>query len=111
MPQLRSRLITETRVISTCTSVNPFLRHTADCALLVEKAAVEALLGKEHGKLAAVVGDDNSCSCGRIGELRCRSACLPAAMMGSVLAADVARDVMRCFTMKAGFSVGIGGGV
>jgi nucleoside phosphorylase len=80
------------------------------CALDVEKAAVEATL-EEHGRLAAVAGDNNSYSFGRISEHHVVVACLPAGVTGKASAANVARDIMRSFPIKAGFIVGIGGGM
>ncbi|KAK4888997.1 hypothetical protein LTR27_012173 [Elasticomyces elasticus] len=56
------------------------------CALDVEKAVVEATLDEEHGGVEKMAGDDNSYRFGRIGQ----------------------HDV---FPIKAGFMVGIGGGV
>ncbi|KAK3614910.1 hypothetical protein LTR22_027630 [Elasticomyces elasticus] len=81
------------------------------CALDVEKAAVEATLDEEHGGVGKMAGDDNSYNFGRIGQHDVVVACLPAGMMGKASAAMVAKDMMRSFPIKAGFMVGIGGGV
>ncbi|KAK5690099.1 hypothetical protein LTR17_026065 [Elasticomyces elasticus] len=81
------------------------------CALDVEKAAMEAMLDEEHRAVATVSGDDNSYTFGRIGEHNVALACLPAGMTGKASAATVAKDMMRSFPIKAGFMVGIGGGV
>ena len=81
------------------------------CALNVEKAAVEATLDKEHGKVEKVAGDDNVYSFGRIGAHNIVVACLPAGAMGKAQAATVAKDMLRSFPIKLGFMVGICGGV
>jgi hypothetical protein len=81
------------------------------CALDVEKAAVEATLDEEHGRVEKLAGDDNVYSFGRIGEHDVVIACLPAGVVGTVSATAVAKDMMRSFPIKAGFMVGIGGGV
>ena len=80
------------------------------CALDVEKAAVEATLDEEHGRLQKAPGDDNVYSFGRIGAHNVVVACLPAGVMGMVSATAVAKDMMRSFPIKAGFMVGICGG-
>ncbi|KAK4494453.1 hypothetical protein PRZ48_014751 [Zasmidium cellare] len=81
------------------------------CALDVEKAAVEATLDEEHGRVDKVAGDDNVYSFGKIGAHNVVIACLPAGVMGTVSAATVARDMMRSFSVTVGLMVGIGGGV
>ncbi|KAK5109897.1 hypothetical protein LTR85_002034 [Meristemomyces frigidus] len=81
------------------------------CALDVEKAAVEATLDEEHGGVEKMTGDDNSYSFGRIGQHNVVVACLPAGVTGKASAATVAKDMMRSFPVRAGFMVGIGGGV
>ncbi|KAK4899336.1 hypothetical protein LTR49_027659 [Elasticomyces elasticus] len=81
------------------------------CALAVEKAAVEATLDEEHGGVGKTTGDENSYNFGRIGEHNVVVASLPAGVTGKVPAAVAARDMMRSFPIKAGFMVGIGGGV
>ncbi|KAK4895985.1 hypothetical protein LTR49_028208, partial [Elasticomyces elasticus] len=81
------------------------------CALAVEKAAVEATLDEEHGGVGKTTGDENSYNFGRIGEHNVVVASLPAGMTGKAPAAVAARDMMRSFPIKAGFMVGIGGGV
>jgi len=81
------------------------------CALDVEKAAVEATLDEEHGRLEKAVGDDNAYTFGRIGEHNVVVACLPAGVMGKASAAVVAKDMMRSFPIKVGLMVGICGGV
>ena len=77
----------------------------------VEKGAVEATVDEEHGGVENIAGDDNSYSFGRIGQHNVVVACLPAGVTGKASAATVARDMMRSFPIKAGFMVGIGGGV
>jgi nucleoside phosphorylase len=81
------------------------------CALDVEKAAVEATLDEEHGRVEKAVGDDNAYSFGKIGSHNVVVACLPAGVMGKASAAVVARDMMRSFPIKVGLMVGICGGV
>jgi len=81
------------------------------CALDVEKAAVEATLDEEHGQVEKLAGDDNVYSFGRIGVHNVVIACLPAGVTGKVSATAVAKDMMRSFPIKAGFMVGICGGV
>ncbi|KAK5678854.1 hypothetical protein LTS10_008509 [Elasticomyces elasticus] len=81
------------------------------CALDVEKAAVKATLDGEHSGVEKIAGDDNSYSFGRIGQHDVVLACLPAGVTGKASAAMVAKDMMRSFPIKAGFLVGIGGGV
>ncbi|KAK3073438.1 hypothetical protein LTR53_005016 [Teratosphaeriaceae sp. CCFEE 6253] len=81
------------------------------CALDVEKAAVEGTLDEEHGRLEQMAGDENSYSVGRLHQHNVVVACLPAGVMGKASAATVAKDMMRSFPIKAGFMVGIGGGV
>jgi nucleoside phosphorylase len=81
------------------------------CALDVEMAAVDAILDEEHENLGKPAGDDNSYTFGKIGQHNVVAACLPAGVMGKVSATAVAKDMMRSFPIKAGFMVGIGGGV
>jgi nucleoside phosphorylase len=81
------------------------------CALDVEKAAVEATLDEEHGRVEKEAGDDNAYSFGRIGAHNVVVACLPAGVMGKASAAVVAKDMMRSFPIKVGLMVGICGGV
>ena len=81
------------------------------CALDVEKAAVEATLDEEHGRVEKAVEDNNAYTFGRIGEHNVVVACLPAGVMGKASAAVVARDMMRSFPIKVGLMVGICGGV
>ncbi|KAK5123045.1 hypothetical protein LTR08_006582 [Meristemomyces frigidus] len=64
------------------------------CALDIERAAVEAVLDEEHGGLGKVPGDDNVYTFGRIGTHNVVIAYLPAEL-----------------PIKAGFMVGICGGV
>jgi hypothetical protein len=81
------------------------------CALDVEKAAVEATLDEEHGRVEKAVGDDNAYSFGRIGLHNVVLACLPAGVIGKASAAVVAKDMMRSFPIKVGLMVGICSGV
>jgi nucleoside phosphorylase len=81
------------------------------CALSIEKAAVDAVLDEEHRSPEKAAGDDNSYTFGKIGEHNVVAACLPAGVTGKVSAAAVAKDMMRSFPIKAGFMVGVGGGV
>ena len=81
------------------------------CALDVEKAAVEATLDEEHGRVEKAVGDDNAYTFGKIGSHNVVVACLPAGAMGKVSAAAVAKDMMRSFPINVGLMVGICGGV
>lgn len=80
------------------------------CALDVEKAAVESTLDEEHDKLATP-GEENNHSFGRIRQHSMVVACLPAGITGTASAAMGARDMIRSFPIKAGFMVGIGGGL
>ena len=77
------------------------------CALDVEKAAVEATLDEEHGRVEKALGDDNVYSFGKIGSHNVVVACLPAGVMGKASAAVVAKDMMRSFPIKVGLMVGI----
>lgn len=81
------------------------------CALAIEKASVEAVLDAEHASPGKMPGDDNSYTFGQIGEHNVVIACLPSGVMGKVSATAVAKDMMHSFQIKAGFMVGIGGGV
>jgi nucleoside phosphorylase len=81
------------------------------CALDVEKAAVEAMLTEEHGRVEKAAGDDNAYTFGKIGAHNVVVACLPAGVMGKVSATAVAKDMMRSFPIKVGLMVGICGGV
>ena len=81
------------------------------CALDVEKAAMEATLDEEHGRVEKLAGDDNVYSFGRIGAHDVVIAHLPAGAMGKASATATAKDMMRSFPIKVGFMVGICGGV
>ncbi|KAK4895826.1 hypothetical protein LTR49_028228 [Elasticomyces elasticus] len=81
------------------------------CALDVEKAVVEATLDEEHGGVEKMTGGENSYNFGRIGEHNVVVASLPAGVTGKAPAAIAALDMMRSSPIKAGFMVGIGGGV
>ena len=81
------------------------------CALDVEKAAVDATLDEEHGRVEKTAGDDNVYTFGKIGAHNVVVACLPAGVMGKVSATAVAKDMMRSFPIKVGLMVGICGGV
>jgi nucleoside phosphorylase len=81
------------------------------CALGIEKAAVDAVLDEEHGSPKRAAGDDNSYAFGKIGEHNVVTACLPAGVIGKVSATAIAKNMMRSFPIKAGFMVGVGGGV
>jgi nucleoside phosphorylase len=81
------------------------------CALDVEKAAMEATLDEEHGRVEKAAGDDNAYTFGRIGAHNVVVACLPAGVMGKASATAVAKDMMRSFPIKVGLMVGICGGV
>lgn len=81
------------------------------CALDVEKAAVEATLDEEHGRVQKAAGDDNAYTFGKIGVHNVVVACLPAGVTGKVSATAVAKDMMRSFPIKVGLMVGICGGV
>jgi hypothetical protein len=50
----------------------------------VEKAAVEATLDKEQGRVEKAVGDDNVYTFGNIGAYNVVVACLPAGVIGKV---------------------------
>ncbi|KAK5111060.1 hypothetical protein LTR85_012279 [Meristemomyces frigidus] len=81
------------------------------CALDVEKAAVEVTLDEEHGGVEKMAGDDNSYTFGRVGQHDVVVACLPAGVTGKASAATVAKEMIRSFPIRAGFIVGIGGGL
>jgi nucleoside phosphorylase len=77
----------------------------------VEKAAVEATLDEEHGRVEKTVGDDNVYTFGSISAHNVVVACLPTGVIGKVSATMVAKDMMRSFPIKIGLIVGICGGV
>jgi nucleoside phosphorylase len=81
------------------------------CALYKEKAAVEAMLDKEHPALAQRPEDTNSYTFGKIGEHNVVVACLPEGYQGKAAAAAVAIHMKHSFPIKLGLMVGIGGGV
>jgi hypothetical protein len=81
------------------------------CALHEELAAVIATLDEEHGRLQQALGDDNAYIFGKIGVHNVVAACLPAGMPGKASATAVVKDMMRSFPIKAGFMVGVCGGV
>jgi nucleoside phosphorylase len=81
------------------------------CALSVEQAAVVAMLDEEHGRVQKAASDENVYTFGRAGEHNVVVACLPAGMPGRVSATVAAQDMMRSFPIKAGFMVGVSGGV
>ncbi|GAB7365990.1 hypothetical protein MBLNU230_g7317t1 [Neophaeotheca triangularis] len=81
------------------------------CALDIERTAVVAVLDARHARPRKPRGDDNVYAFGRIGEHNVVVASLPAGVMGKVSATAVAKDMMRSFPIKAGFMVGICGGV
>ncbi|KAK3614528.1 hypothetical protein LTR56_027196 [Elasticomyces elasticus] len=89
--------------------IHPGVSYTVGiiCALDVEKAAVEARLDEEHGGVEKMAGY----SFGRIGQHDVVVACLPAGVTGKASTAILAKDMMRSFPIKAGFLVGIEGGV
>lgn len=81
------------------------------CALVVEKAVVEATLDNEHPRVRNATRDENDYAFGRISNHNVVVACLPAGVMGLVSATTVAKDMMRSFPIKIGLMVGICGGV
>jgi nucleoside phosphorylase len=81
------------------------------CALDVERAAIQATLDEEHGRVQKVAKDDNAYIFGRIGAHDVVVACLPAGLSGKASATAVARDMIRSFPIKVGLMVGICGGV
>ncbi|KAG9890406.1 purine and uridine phosphorylase, partial [Aureobasidium melanogenum] len=80
------------------------------CALVEEKAAMEAMLDEEHEQLQQKSGDHNSYTFGRIGKHNVVIACLPGGHQGKAAAATVAVHMMYSFPIKLGLMVGIGGG-
>ncbi|KAH0359992.1 purine and uridine phosphorylase, partial [Aureobasidium melanogenum] len=81
------------------------------CALVEEKAAMEAMLDEEHEQLQQKSGDYNSYTFGKIGKHNVVIACLPGGHQGKAAAATVAVHMMYSFPIKLGLMVGIGGGV
>jgi nucleoside phosphorylase len=82
------------------------------CALYKEMAVAEEMLETSHPPLPAIVGDDNIYRFGSINGINIVIACLPDGKMGTVSAANVAKDMCRSFpSMRMGLLVGIGGGV
>jgi nucleoside phosphorylase len=81
------------------------------CALHTEAAAMIAMLDEIHPSLPSERDDPNEYSFGRIGTHDVVIACLPAGSMGNGLAAVVANNMKRTFSIKFGIMVGIGGGV
>jgi nucleoside phosphorylase len=81
------------------------------CALDVEKAAVEATLDEEHGRVEKAAGDDNAYTFGRIGAYNVVVVCLPAGVMGTVSVTALAKDIIHSFRVRVGLIVGICGGV
>lgn len=83
------------------------------CALPeTELVAAAAMLDEEHRLLpAADPQDANSYLLGKIGDHNVVIACLPAETTGKVLAATVAKDMLRSFpAVRFGLMVGVGGG-
>jgi nucleoside phosphorylase len=75
-------------------------------------AVAEEMLEATHPALAAVPGDDNIYAFGSINGIHVVIACLPDGKMGTVSAANVAKDMCRSFpSIRMGLMVGIGGGV
>ncbi|KAG9512227.1 purine and uridine phosphorylase, partial [Aureobasidium melanogenum] len=81
------------------------------CALVEEKAAMEAMLDEEHEQLQQKSGDHNSYTFGKIGKHNVVIACLPGGHQGKAAAATLAVHMMYSFPIKLGLMVGIGGGV
>lgn len=82
------------------------------CALPKELTAAQAMLDKEHGKLAALEGDSNAYMFGSIGPHNVVIACLPISVYGIAPAASVATNMRRTFpNLRLRLLVGIGGGV
>jgi nucleoside phosphorylase len=82
------------------------------CALYKEMAVAEEMLESFHPNLAALPGDDNTYRFGSINGINIVIACLPDGKMGTVSAANVAKDMCRSFpSIRMGLMVGIGGGV
>lgn len=79
------------------------------CALDVEFDAIHAILDEEHPSLDKLAGDENTYVFGRIYQHPVVVACASTNTAGS--ATLVAKDMMRSFDIKAGFSVGLGNGV
>ena len=81
------------------------------CALVLEKAAVEARLDEEYPRLKKKGHDVNDYTLGRIGVHNVAIACLPVGLLGNGPAAVIAKDMERSFPIKFGLLVGISGGV
>lgn len=76
------------------------------CAQSIGKAAVEAILDEKH---SSVQNDLKDYTFGKLGAHEVVIACVPARSTAS--AATIAEDVMRCFGIRFGLMVGVGGGV
>ncbi|KAJ0416424.1 nucleoside phosphorylase domain-containing protein [Aspergillus carlsbadensis] len=82
------------------------------CALLLELAAVRAILDEEFGDLPMRPNDHNTYTLGRVGEHNVVIACLPSGRYGIASAATVARYLQSSFqSVKIGLLVGIGNGI
>lgn len=82
------------------------------CALHIESAAAQAMLDEVHEKLPRRADDSNNYALGRIKQHYVVIASLPDGQYGTNNAARVMTDVKRTFpAIRAGFMVGIGGGV
>jgi nucleoside phosphorylase len=82
------------------------------CAVEVEYVIACELLDEEHPNVPSVSNDDeNSYTCGRMGQHNVVIACLPKGEYGLTSAASVAKDMLRSFpAIHIRLMVGIGGG-
>ena len=81
-------------------------------ALSDELTSAQALLDDEHDALAAVKGDHNAYTLGRIGSHNVVIAGLPEGVIGTNAAGHAATNLFRSFcNVRFAFMVGVGGGV
>ena len=81
------------------------------CALPIETAAATGMLDERHSSLPQSTQDSNQYTLGRIGAHNIVIACLPAGILGTTSAANVAFRIQFTFpSLRFGLLVGIGGG-
>ena len=82
------------------------------CALAVELAAAKLMLDEHHDKAPQTDHDTNAYTFGRIGKHNVVITCLPAGVIGTASAANVAKQLHSSFpSISIGLMVGVGGGV
>ena len=81
-------------------------------ALSDELTSAQALLDDEHDTLAAIQGDHNAYTLGRIGNHNIVIAGLPEGVIGTNAAGHAATNLFRSFSnVRFALMVGVGGGV